>query len=240
MEWRDRAIVIGVRAHGESSAILHVLTASRGRHLGLVHGGRSRRMRPSLQAGNSVDVAWRARIEDQLGTFTVEPRTLRAARLLDSALALHALNHLCALAHLLPEREPHEPLHDQLAAILDHLEDRTATPAAIVRFELSLLQDLGFGLDLATCAATGTRDDLAYVSPKSGRAVCRSAGEPYRDRLLVLPDFLRDDPDHVGPEDLADGFRLAEHFLLRDVFTPRGLAMPDARQAYLRTLATVR
>ncbi len=237
MEWQDRGIVIGVRTHGESAAIVDVLTASRGRHLGLVHGGQSRRMRPCLQAGNTVDVTWRARIEEQLGTFTVEPRVQRAARLLDSALALHALNHLCALVRLLPEREPHAPLYEQFDAMLDHLQDRDATPAAMVRFELGLLQDLGFGLDLATCAATGGRDDLAYVSPKSGRAVCRAAGEPYHDRLLALPAFLRDDPGLVDPDDLAAGFRLSEHFLMRDVFAPRGLTMPDARRAYLRALA---
>ena len=238
MEWQDRGIVIGVRTHGESAAIVDVLTASRGRHLGLVHGGQSRRMRPCLQAGNTVDVTWRARIEEQLGTFAVEPRVQRAARLLDSGLALHALNHLCALVRLLPEREPHAPLYEQLDAMLDHLDDRDATPAAIVRFELGLLQDLGFGLDLATCAATGQRDDLAYVSPKSGRAVCRTAGEPYRARLLALPAFLRDDAATAGPDELAAGFRLSEYFLLRDVFAPRGLAMPDARRAYLRALAS--
>ena len=248
MEWRDQGIVVGVRQHGETSVILDLLTRHHGRHFGLVQGGRSRRLRPCLQPGNSIQAVWRARIEEQLGSFAVEPRTLRAGRVMESGLTLNALNHLCGLIRLLPEREPHEAIHDWLELILDHIADRDLTPSLIVRFELALLRELGFGLDLAQCAATGRRDDLVYVSPKSGRAVSRAAGEPYRDRMLPLPAFLlQGGPDEMGRDtpvplkvlagDLLAGFRLAEHFLLRDVYGPRGLPLPAARAAYVGAVA---
>jgi DNA repair protein RecO (recombination protein O) len=238
VEWTDEGIVIGVRRHGESSVILDLLTRTHGRHLGFVQGGRSRRLRPCLQPGNSVHAVWRSRIEEQLGSYAIEPATLRAARVMETPLALNAVNHLCALARLLPEREPHDALCAQLEAILGAVDDRHATPAAIVRFELSFLTELGFGLDLESCAATGTREDLVYVSPRTGRAVSRQAGEPYRDRMLVLPAFCRGDVAAAAPAgDVAAGFRLAEFFLLRDVFVPRQQALPDARAAYVRALA---
>ena len=237
MQWTDEGIVVGVRRHGETSVIVDLLTAGHGRHLGFVQGGRSRRLRPCLQPGNTVQAVWRSRIEEQLGAFAIEPVTLRAAAVMDSAVTLNAVNHLCALARLLPEREPHESIYRQLDLILQHVADRRGTPAAIVRFELSVLTDLGFGLDLERCAATGSRDDLVYVSPRTGRAVSRQAGEPYRDRLLPLPPFLLDDAaDEVGEADVLAGFRLAEHFLLRDIFDPRYQAMPAARAAYVRSL----
>ncbi len=236
MEWLDEAVVLGTRRHGETGVILEVLARGHGRHLGLVHGGRSRRMRPCLQRGNGVEVTWQSRIEDQLGTFAVAPRAMRAARVLDSVLALHAVNHLCLLMHLLPERDPHPDLYDRLTAILDRIDERDGTPAMIVRLELALLAQLGFGLDLDRCAATGGRDDLAYVSPRSGRAVSRAAGEPYRERMLPLPAFLRDETAPVGEGDIEAGFRLLDHFIQRDVFAPRGLDGGQARRSYLREL----
>ncbi len=236
MEWRDDGIVIGVRKHGETSVILDLLTREHGRHLGLVQGGRSRRLRPCLQPGNTLEASWRSRVEEQLGTFTVEPQVLRAARVLGSALALHTVNHLCGLIRLLPEREPQADLHARLETILDHVDDMAVTPALMVRFELTLLRELGFGLDLERCAATGSREDLIYVSPKSGRAVCRSAGEPYRSRMFPLPAFVLDDGAAIALDDVADGFRMAEHFLLRDVFMPRGLKISEARNLYLKAV----
>lgn len=232
MEWVDEAVVLGTLKHGETSVILEALTREHGRHLGLVHGGRSRRMRPCLQRGNGVTAVWRSRLEEQLGTFAVEPRVSRAAQLMESRLALHVVNHLCALARLLPERDPHPDLYDRLAVILDRAGDRTGTPALVVHFELALLTDLGFGLDLDRCVATGTRDDLVYVSPKSGRAVSRMAGEPFRDRMLPLPAFLRDGSERAGPEEVEDGFRLLDYFVTRDLLAPRGLAFNDARRLY--------
>lgn len=237
MDWVDDGVVIGVRHHGETGVIVDLLTQAHGRHAGFVHGGRSRRQRPVLQPGNGVRVSWKARHEEALGTMVVEPTEMRAARIMDTALALHGTNLVCALARLLPEREPQPALHALVTALLDGIAEREGTPGAVVRFELALLRELGFGLDLGLCAVTGTTDDLAYVSPKTGRAVSRSAGEPYRDRILALPAFmLARTLEPVPPEDLAAGFRLTEYFLMRDVFAPRGLIMPGSRRAYLRSL----
>ena len=239
MEWVDDGVVIGLRHHGETGVIVDLLTRGHGRHSGFVHGGRSRRQRPVLQPGNDVRATWKARHEEQLGTLIVEGLDLRAARIMDTAVALHGTNLVCALARLLPEREPQPELHAVVTALLDGIAEREGTPAALVRFELTLLRELGFGLDLSCCAATGSRDDLAYVSPKSGRAVSRAAGEPYRDRILPLPAFLMAATlEPVSTDDLAAGFRLTEHFLIRDVFAPRGLPVPDSRRAYLRALGT--
>lgn len=233
MEWSDSGIVVGMRRHGETGVILEVLTRLHGRHAGFVHGGRSRRLRPVLQPGNGVELAWRSRVEDQLGTFTVEPLRQRAAGIMASATALHAVQHLCILIRLLAEREPHEALHDRLDALLDALD----TPVAMARFELTMLRELGFGLDLSRCAVSGRGEDLAFVSPKSGRAVSAAAGAPYADRLLLLPGFLRGSEAVASADDVAAGFRLTGFFLERDVFTPRGLVLPEARAAYLRAVA---
>lgn len=238
MEWRDAGIVVGVRRHGETSVILDVLTRGHGRHLGLVRGGRSRRQQPVLQPGNDVEVTWRARIDDQLGSYVVEPVKLRAGRLMESAVTLHALSYVCALVRLLPERDPHPELHERVEELLDRLDTGLASAVDVVLFELALLGELGFGLDLDRCAVTGTTQDLAFVSPRTGRAVCREAGRPYADRILELPGFIREEGPQV-PVDaaaVAAGFRLTEHFLIRDVFGPRGEAMPAARFAYLRAL----
>ncbi len=235
MQWEDRGVVLGGRVYGETSVILELLTARHGRHLGLVRGGRSRRLRPVLQAGNSVAATWRARIDDHLGTYVVEGLTLRAAEVIGDAAALHALNHLCGLARLLPERDPHPVLHGMLDAMMDSVGAREILALQMVQFELSLLAELGFGLDLGHCAATQSERDLHYVSPRTGRAVSSLAGTPYRDRMLTLPAFLRPDGNDVPvtPEDLAAAFRLTEHFMLRDIFAPRNLPPPAARRAYL-------
>lgn len=234
MEWRDEGLVIGARRHGENSVILEAMTRRRGRHLGLVRGGRSGAMRPILQPGNRIEATWRARLEEHLGAFTVEPLKARAARFLDYGFALHGVAHLAGLLRLLPEREPHEELYDLAEAIADRLDALDRAPALMARFELALLAALGFGLDLDACALTGARDDLAYVSPKSGRAVTRAAGEPWRDRLLAYPEFLRGGacpPPASG--DLSAAFRLTGHFLARDVLSPRGAALPAARALYI-------
>lgn len=237
MEWSDSGIVVGMRRHGETGVILEALTRHHGRHVGFVHGGRSRRLRPVLQPGNGVELAWRSRVEEQLGTFTVEPLRQRAAGIMASAAALHAVQHLCALVRLLAEREPHEALHDRLEALLDVLDPPATTLAAMARFELAMLRELGFGLDLSRCAVSGSGEDLAFVSPKSGRAVSATAGAPYADRLLLLPGFLCGSEAAASPDELAAGFRLTGFFLERDVFAPRGLVLPEARAAYLRAMA---
>ena len=229
MEWTSEGLILGVRRHGESSVILEAMTPDRGRHLGLVRGGRSRRQQPVLQPGNSVRLAWRARLEEHLGNFAIEPLTLRAGMLMQSAVGLHGLETIAAHLRLLPERDPHPRLHEAALVVLDNLADPVAAGALVVRFELALLDELGFGLDLAACAATGTRADLVYVSPKSGRAVSRDAGAPYRARLLTLPPFLRGGPEAPSAADVAAGLRLTGTFLERHVVAPRRLALPLGR-----------
>src|SRR5690348_3772679 len=184
MHWTDEGIVLGVKRHGETSGILELMTREHGRHLGLVRGGFSSRMKPILQPGNSVSATWRARLDEHLGNFAIEPMTSRAANLFAASHAVYGVTHLAALMRLLPERDPHENLHNMLVAILDRLDDAGVTAPMVVRFELQLLAELGFGLDLAQCAATGGARDLIYVSPKSGRAVSREAGEPWADKML--------------------------------------------------------
>jgi DNA repair protein RecO (recombination protein O) len=239
MEWRDEGLIIGVKKYGETSVIVEAMTRAHGRHLGLVRGGRSRRMQPFLQAGNNAELVWRARLDEQLGTFALEPTKLRAARLMASAEALHGLGLVAALLRLVAERDPHPALFETAVRIADHIDDADELPPLLVRFEVEILAETGFGLDLARCAATGAATNLAYVSPKSGRAVSLSAGEPYRSRLLPLPAFLRDEipTQNPPPDDIRDGFRLTEFFLMRDLFGPRGQGLPQARSAYLAELA---
>jgi DNA repair protein RecO (recombination protein O) len=242
MQWSDEGIIIGTRRHGETSLIVELMTPTHGRHLGLVRGGRSRARQPLLQPGNSVLATWRARLDSHLGHYAVEGTTERAARLIESAAGLYGIQALAALLRLLPERDPHPKLYDGLLAILDFLDDPLIAGGLIVRFELKLLDDLGFGLDLDQCAATGANDDLAYVSPKTGRAVSRSAGEPYHDRLLPLPPFLMEAPSAARPdaEAVNDAFNLTGYFLARHVYEPRGLEPSVARAAFIGLIARQR
>ncbi|HEY7747988.1 MAG TPA: DNA repair protein RecO [Aestuariivirgaceae bacterium] len=237
MLWSEEAIVLAVRRHGETSAIVEALTRGRGRSLGLVRGGRSRALRPVLQPGNSVIATWRARLEDHLGLFTVEMTSPRAAQLMDDPFKLAGLTTVTALAQLLPEREPHPRIYDATKVLLDRLEDDAIWPALLARWELGLLDELGFGLDLARCAATGSNEALAYVSPKTGRAVGAEAGEPYRDRLLKLPQFLSEAKGIPDRSDVVDGLKLTGYFLERHILGPRGLPSPGARQSVLERLA---
>ena len=179
MDWRETGLLLSRRRHGETAAIIEVFTRDHGRHAGIVRGGTGRRMTPVLEPGNQVDVTWRARLEDHLGTFTVEPVTSRAAALMSDRLTLAGLNALTGLlSFALPEREAHAALYDGTITVLDMMGTSDHWPLAYLRWELALLEDLGFGLDLTHCAVTGTTDILTYVSPKSGRAVSRPAVEP--------------------------------------------------------------
>ncbi len=235
MEWSQTGVVLSARPHGETSAIVELFTRDRGRHLGLVRGGRGRRLRAVLQIGNSVNATWRARLEDHLGTYTLEAETYRAAKLIDDPLELEGLSNLCALAGLLPERHPYEQLYDATVLVLEALETEHIWPALMVRWEMGLLEVLGFVLDLTKCAGTGATENLIYVSPKSGRAVSAKAGEPYKDRLLNLPQFLVNGAGGLEelasptPKDVLDGFALTGFFLNLHVFDPRGLKAPLAR-----------
>lgn len=235
MEWRDEGLVIGVKRHGETSVIVESLTRAHGRHLGLVRGGRSARFQSLLQPGNSLGLVWRARLDEHLGAYAIEPLNLRAGRLIASGLALAGVSYLGSLLRLLPERDPHESLYEALEIIADHLDLAEVAPTLVARFEMQVLAECGFQLDLERCAVSGAREDLIYVSPKSGRAVSASAGAPWRDRLLALPAFLRtaDFPAAPTAQELAEAFSLTEYFLERNLFGPRGLPMPDARRAFL-------
>jgi len=234
MDWSDEAVILSVRPHGETAAVVELFTRSHGRHAGLVHGGRSRKSRPILQMGNHVAASWKARLSQHLGHMTLELQHGYAAASMHDPAGLTALTALCSLSRLLPERDPHPNLYEITLFVLSYLDDPAVWPALYVRWELALLEELGFGLDLRTCAATGTTQDLAFVSPKSGRAVSLEAGRPYQDRLLPLPAFLTKSRP-TGPnaivtqEDIAAGLRLTQHFLEARVLGPREHPMPDAR-----------
>jgi len=234
MEWRDEGLIIGVRRHGEGSAIVEAMTRAHGRHLGLVRGGRSARLRATLQPGNTVGLVWRARLDEHLGAYAVEPLTLRAGRLMASALALAGINYLATLIRFLPERDPHEEIYGMLERTLDDFDDAGEAAAHLVRFELAMLAELGFGLDLTRCAVTGGTTELVYVSPKSGRAVSRAAGEAWHDRLLALPGFLAEDRTETSADELAAGFALTGFFLARHLFEQRGVVLPDTRAHFLK------
>jgi len=242
MQWTDEGIVLGARRHGEANAIAELLTREHGRHLGLVRGGAGSRMRPLLQPGNSVTALWRARLDEHLGYYQLEGTRLRAASLLESSHAVYGVTHLASLARLLPERDPHADIHAMLELTLDDFEDAGAAAVHLIRFELAMLAELGFGLDLANCAATGATSELIYVSPKSGGAVSRTAGEPFRDRLLRLPAFLREDDSSNAwsEQDLLDGFALTGRFLLRNVLEPRGQNHSDARAGFISAVTRPR
>src|SRR5262245_59638208 len=234
MQWTDEGIVLGSKRHGEANAILEVMTREHGRHLGLVRGGAGSRLRPVLQPGNTISALWRARLDDHLGYYTVEGLALRAAAFMSAAHAVCGVTHLAALVRFLPERDPHPAIHAALEAVLDCLADAGAAAPSVVRFELLLLAELGFGLDLQSCAATGSTSDLIYVSPKSGRAVSRQAGEAWRDRLLPLPAFLQHaDADLPTAAELTDAFALTGFFLAHHAFEPRGLDLVEARTHFI-------
>ena len=235
MEWTGEGLLSGVRRHGECSVIAEAMVVGRGRHLGLVRGGRTRRLAAVLQPGNSLQLTWRARLEDQLGMFTVELIEARAARLIDDRTQLYLSQLVCEHLRLLPERDP----HDRLLGMALRLIDDPPDGAALARFELAVLEDLGYGLDLSACAVTGESDDLTHVSPRSGRAVSRSAAAPYLDRLLPLPSFLTT-RGNASPHDIADALRLSGYFLQSHVWGPRDIAVPPTRDLLVGVLSRER
>jgi DNA repair protein RecO (recombination protein O) len=237
MEWHDEGTLISLRPHGESSAIVDVFTAEHGRHSGVVRGGTSRRMAPVLQPGSQVAVTWRARLEDHLGSFTVEPVKSRAGLLADR-LGLAGLNAICAMLRVsLAERLPHPLLYRTTQSLLAALENDPAWPAVYLRWELHLLEELGFGLDLQSCAVTGQRDDLAYVSPKTGRAVSRVGAGDWASKLLPLPLCLMGQGPAPHAE-LVAGLSVTGHFLQRELGPQlKGHLLPEARSRLLALLA---
>ncbi len=233
MQWSDDAIVLSLRPHGETAGILELLTRKHGRHLGVVHGCSSSRLRGALQPGNRLNVTWRARIAEHLGVVESELMSARAPQFFERRSSLTGLNAAIAIAAaVLPEREPHEAAYEGSDALLDAISggDLAGWGALFVYWELGLLHELGFGLDFSACAVTGTTDDLIYVSPRSGRAVSRAGGEHYRDRLLSLPNFLCDSRIEADMAGIAAGLQLTAHFLARWVLNPYGKEIPHARQ----------
>ncbi len=238
VNWEDEGIVLAVRRYGENDAIITLLTENRGRHAGLVKGGAASRNRSTLQSGNLVKARWRARLDDQLGTFTLESVRDFGAGVLSSAPALAGLTALCAMAEAtLPEREPHADVYRYTRLLLEHL-GRSGWEAEYVRWELALLRDMGYGLDLTVCAATGSGEELDFVSPRSGRAVSRTAAAPYVARLLALPAFLRDAAVPATTAEIAQGLALTGHFFDAHVFGPHQQELPAARVRFVERLKT--
>ena len=253
MQWEDEGVVLAARRHGESSAVVSLFTAGHGRHAGLVRGGAGKRARPVYEPGNRLRVTWRARLAEQLGSFSAELEAAVAARLLDDPLRLAGLGAACALLDAgLPERDPHPMLYKMFTDLIDNLLQHEAWLERYVRFELDLLAELGFGLDLGACAVTGATTGLAYVSPRSGRAVSRAGAGVYADRLLPLPAFLlcpgsgrlrarlRAEASGEAPADpaeIAAGLRLTGAFLRRHLFDASERPLPAARERLLRRLA---
>lgn len=242
MQWSDEGLVLAARRHGERALVIELLTREHGRHAGLLRGGQSPRTRASWQIGNRLAIIWRARLAEHLGSFSGELLDNHAARLLDDRVRLAALASATALAvAALPEREPHPRAFEGLEVLLEALDRDDRWAVAYVEWEMALLEELGFGLELSHCAATGTTEDLIYVSPRSGQAVSAEAGAPYRAKLLRLPPFLRraEEGGRPEPEDVLDGARLTGFFLESRVFAPHGKKLPAARGRYVDVLKRV-
>ena len=240
MEFEDEAIVLGGRPHGETGAIVHVLTRENGIYAAHIAGGASRRVKPVLQPGSPVLFRYRARHSEQLGAATLEASG-QGPDLLDDPLGLLGLQCAATMTRqVLPERERHEGAYHALQALLSAFAIPEIWPAIYVRYEAGLLEELGFGLDLSACAVSGSRDHLTYVSPKSGRAVSQASGEPYKDKLLILPAFLLSSQGGLREGDIADGLKLTGFFLERHVFHPHNKPLPDIRQRLIEALTSAR
>jgi DNA repair protein RecO (recombination protein O) len=238
MEWRDQGILLGARPHGENAAIVEIFTPAHGRHMGVVRGGTGRKIAPILQPGAQLDVAWRARLEDHIGTFSVELIRSRAAQSMSDRLALAGLNSVTALLSFgLPEREPHLTLYDQSTQLLDLLDQPDLWPLAYLRWEMHLLEVLGFGLDLSCCAATGSEEDLIYVSPRSGRSVSAAGAGVWASRLLALPPCmlgLGTAPDDEVAQALWTTGHFLHHHLAEEILQR---PVPEARARFLDQLS---
>ena len=238
IEWSDEGALLSTRPLGESSMIIEVFTPQHGRHAGVVRGGTSRKIAPHLQPGAQLSVAWKARLNDHLGAFTVEPIRSRAAQSMSDRLALSGLNAVCALlSRVLPEREPHLPLYERTIALLDLLGQPEIWPLAYLRWEQALLEEMGFAMDLSACAVRGVNEDLAFVSPKSGRAVSREAAGDWADRLLPLPPVLAGKGD-AGNAQIAIALGTTGYFIEHRLIKGLGdKPMPAARQRLIDAIS---
>lgn len=236
MEWRDQGILLSIRRHGETSAIIDVFTRSHGRHAGVVRGGASRKIAPSLQPGAQLDLHWRARLEDHIGAYQVEPVRSRAAAALSGRLALAGLNAVTALlAFCLPEREAHTGLYHRTEQMLDLLSLSEIWPLAYLKWEMALLEEMGFGLDLRTCAATGSTENLIYVSPKTGRAVSGAGAGAWAARMLPLPPVMKAEGD-AGNDEISQALETTGYFLHHRLAPALGnRPIPDARARFIDT-----
>ena len=245
MEWEAPAIVLSAAAYGESGLVVHVLSEAHGAYRGLARGGASRGQAALWQPGNLVSARWFARLAEQLGTVTAELVHPSAARVMDHRLVLGMLSSCCAVADdALPEREPHPLVFRSLLRLLtllsvDPPEGARLGFAALVRWEAVVLAELGYGLDLSCCAVTGSGEDLAFVSPRSGRAVSGSAAGAWRERLLPLPRLMLDEDAAGSAADWRDGLRLTGHFLARDAFGQRNRPLPAARSRLLEMVERI-
>lgn len=231
MEFTDDGIILSARAHGETAAVAEIFTPHHGKWAGLVYGGQGRTQRPVLQPGNGVRAHWKGRLDESLGFFTLELTHARAGELMQDRLSLAGLTAACALAAAtLPEREAHGRAYHTMRILLDHLGDPDIWPALMARWELGLLAELGFGLTLDRCAATGARENLIYVSPKSASAVSAEAGEPYKDRMLPLPAFLRDSSADATRADALDGLTTTGYFIETRILHLANKELPEARR----------
>lgn len=237
ISWRDEAILLATRPLGETSVIAELLTPERGRYAGVVRGGTSRKLAPILQPGAQVDATWSARLDQHLGSLTLEPQRSRAAQVMGNRMALAGLNAVTGLlAQSLPEREAHPALYDRTQKLLDLLGQNSLWPLAYLNWELALLEELGFGLDLTRCAVTGSTEDLVFVSPKSGRAVCAGAAGEWADRLLPLPPVLRGEGDAAEAE-IAKALSTTGYFVVHRLVQPLGdRPVTPARQRFIDLL----
>ncbi|MEP6341892.1 MAG: DNA repair protein RecO [Maricaulaceae bacterium] len=239
MDWASEGYIISVRRHGESSAIVEVLTPDMGRHAGLVRGATSRRMRPLLEIGNKVHVSWRSRLSEHLGYYAIEPIEMRAATLMMERVSLMGLNVTCAVAKtVLPERQSFPHVYAAFDVLMQNFEDPEIWPALYVRWEMGVLSALGYGLDLSCCASTGVVDNLTHVSPRSGRAVSAEAATPYLDKLYPLPSFMIGGRD-VSGEDIENGLRLTAYFLETRVQWGVNQTLPDNRRMMIERLQSL-
>ena len=253
MEWQDKALILGVRPHGESSGILETMTREHGRHLGIVRLGKTAQSRSQYLPGNLATVTWRARLEEHLGQFTVEVEESRASTIMQSRSASYGLQVLAAHLRLLAERDPHTALYDVAQILIENLHDIEIAGFLFIKFEVELLNELGFGLSLDACALGGDENDLYYVSPTTGRAASREAGQPWKEKLLRLPSFLveadpgsqqgfeasgtaKNDEGTDPSEELSSAFKLTSHFFSRNIYGPRGINPPMEREALFRYL----
>ncbi len=235
MQFTGEGLIIGTRKHGETSIIAEIMIADKGRYFGIVRGGRSKRLRPVLQLGNNVEVTWRARLEDHLGVFNIELIKARAANMIFDKQSLYLGQLLCSHLRLLPERYAQNNLLEMTINLLDNYEDNRLLAIDLAKYELFLLEELGFGLDLYSCAISGETTGLSHISPKTGRAVTLENAKPYIERLLPLPPFFISD-ENASKTDIANGFNITKHFLAKHIWNVRQIDAPTTRQQIIDLL----